>query len=272
MRAVPDLCQHRRRNLKQWTNKLVLKPLKPGNQGFSLIEVVISIGILMSLTIAVAGMLRSGFDVKAGLSMRAKTIHRLTVTMQKLSDDVQQTFFVPTTDDFRNGVARRTKSLFKIDKVLGNKLSLTTKTHHTIIAGKYESDLTLVVYELRDSKAHQGRKALYRGETTFIPEDLKESPPMRMLADDLKDVVYEFWNGEDWKNDRWDTGASDTRNRLPRLLRITIEAYARDWEEGDQGADDQQATEKLQTVVLLTEAANYPELKTQTSTIRWENL
>ena len=52
-------------------------------RGFSLIEVVITIGILMSLTLVVALMLRSGFDVKEGLSERAKMVHRLSVATSK---------------------------------------------------------------------------------------------------------------------------------------------------------------------------------------------
>ncbi len=245
-------------------------PRAPRQSGFYQIEVVISIGILMSLTVAVASMLRSGFDVKAGLSARAKVIHRLTVVMAKVGEDIEHTFFVSTKDTAKNGISRRTKGQFRIEKSSGDKLFLTTKTHKTIIAGKFESDLTFVVYELKESKTTPGQKALYRDETPYIPEDMKEEPPLRLLADDIKNITFECWDGDKWTKEPWDTGRGDWRNKLPRLVRVTVEAWARDFEEGV--AEDQQPTEMMMSVFYLSESWEYAELKEPAKTVKWDAL
>ena len=227
----------------------------------------------MSLTVAVASMLRGGFDVKAGLSSRAKVVHRLTTSLSRLSDDIEQTFFVSMASVPKNGISRRTRGIFKVEKAGGtDKLSLTTKTHRPIVAGKYESDLTFVVYELRDSKTSPGRKSLYRGETNYIPEDFKEPPPMRLLAEDVKTFTIEYWTGERWSKDAWDSTRGDWINKIPKLVRITLEANAKDYEEGDPIPEDQQPTEQMMTVVLIADSWEYKELKDQDKSIKWGNL
>ncbi len=105
--------------------------------GFSLLEIVITIGILMSLTIAVASMLRSGFDVKAGLSQKSKVSHRLSVAMQRVANDIQHSFFVSTKSSHKNGIGRQMKTIFKIDKIgaKGDKLLLTTAAWRSLARG-----------------------------------------------------------------------------------------------------------------------------------------
>lgn len=244
--------------------------------GFSLIEVVITIGILMSLTIAVASMLRAGFEVREGLSERAKVMHRLSVVMEKVSDDLQHAFFVSAKDTAKNGIGRTTKSVFKIEKGIGaggDKLSLTTKTHRAMRAGAFETDLTYVVYHVLESKDVPGRLDLYRGETPFIPGDLRDDPPMRLLARNISGLILQPWTGDSWSNEYWDTGRGDTRNLLPKLVRVTVSAWLHDRVEGE-GADEQleRETETMQTAIYLSDSWEYKELKSQLSTIKWSNL
>ena len=88
----------------------------------------------------------------------------------------------------------------------------------------------------------------------------------------IKNLTIETWTGDKWSKDPWDTGRGDWRNRLPKLVRITIEAYAKDYEENDPIPEDQQPTETMTTVVIPTESWEYTELKEQDKTVRWENL
>jgi hypothetical protein len=252
-----------------------MKPARGSQAGFSLIEVIITLGILMSLTIAVASMLRSGFEVRQGLSQRAKVVHRLSVAINKISADVQEAFFVSPKDNVKNDIGRRTKGVFKLDKQgSGDRLALTTKTHQANRAGANEADLTYVVYELRDAKDSPGRKDLFRGEAPYIPEDLKDEPPLRLLARGIKSFVVTTWNGDRWMaNDYWDTGRGDTRNRLPRLVKIQLEAYADD-RVADDGQDDRadQAVEQIQTVVYVEDSWEYGDIKEQNKSIKWDQL
>lgn len=245
------------------------------SRGFTLIEVVITVAILMSLTIAIASMLKSGFEVKSGLSEKAAMLHRLSVAMDKIAKDVQFTFYVSLKDADKNGIDRKMKTVFKIEKGSpGDKLTLTTKTHQAIRSGAAESEFTYVIYDLKDSQDQPGRKDLYRAETPAIPLDLKDEPPMRLLAKNIKAVTYEFWRGDEWvKNDYWDTGRGETRNILPKLVKITVEAYLHEAKEGDvRDESTDAATDKLSTVVYIEDSAPYPELKQGAKTVKWSTM
>ena len=254
-----------------------VRPLKPEWQrGFSLIEVVITIAILMTLTVAVAMMMRNGFDIRQGLSDKARVIHRLTVSMEKIANDLQHAIYISPRDGDRNGIDRTVKTVFKVEKsgINGDKLWFMTMTHRPILANSYESDLTMVVYQLKDSKSAAGRQDLYRAETPVIPIDIKEEPPGHLLAANVKSFVIECWTGERWSKDGWDTGRGETRNLIPRLVRITIEAFVRDREDGD-GQDSSavdQGTEKLSSVIYLTRAGEFAELKEPDKNIKWGTL
>jgi type II secretory pathway component PulJ len=146
-------------------------------KGFSLLEVVIALGFLMTLTVAVTTMLRAGFDVKEGLSQRARVLHRMSVAMDKVARDLEHVFLVPPKDTLRNGIGRSTKTVFAIEEGGDtDRLLMTTKSKRPRIKGKPESDLTFIVYEIGDAKDIPGRKNLYRAESSVIPLDLKEEP------------------------------------------------------------------------------------------------
>ncbi len=252
------------------------QPVTNAQAGFSLIEVVITVAILMTLTIAVAVMMRNGFDVRQGLSDRARVLHRLTVSMEKIGNDLQHTIFVSTKDGDRNGIDRTVKTVFKVEKsgVNGDKLWFTTMTHQPLLANAYESDLTMVVYTLKDSKTAAGRQDLYRAETPVIPLDVKEEPTMRLLASGVKSFTVECWNGDRWSKDAWDTGRSETRGLIPRLVKITIEAYVQDRFDGD-GQDQASAdlqTEKINSVIYLTRSEEFAEIKDRDKNIKWGTL
>jgi type II secretion system protein J len=240
--------------------------------GFTLIEVVITVAILMSLTIAIASMLKSGFDVKQGLSEKAAMLHRLSVVMDKVARDVQFAFYVSLKDADKNGIDRKMKTVFRIEKGSpGDKLALTTKTHLAIRSGAPEAEFTYVIYELKDSRDQPGRKDLYRAETPSIPLDLRDEPPMRLLAKNIKALTFEFWRGDDWsRSDYWDTNRGETRNLLPKLVRITVEAWLHEAKEGmERDEATESATDKLTTVVYIEDSGPYAELKQQAKSIKW---
>jgi len=239
--------------------------------GFSLLEVVITIAILMTLTVGVASMLKAGFEVREGLGERAKTLHRLSVAVSKLSDDLQHAFLVSQKDQIRGGIDRNMKTVFRLEKSLGDKLSMTTMTHRALQISAYESEFTFVVYQLKESKDAPGRKDLCRAETPVIPLDLKEEPPTTLLAHGIKTFTLEAWTGDRWSKDAWDSARSETRNIMPKMVRVTIEAYLHD-RAGAQGSDVaglDEAVLTINTVVYLNGATDFVEMKEPDKSMRW---
>ncbi len=244
--------------------------MRMAKSGFTLLEVIITLGILAFLTVAVTTMMRASFDVRASLAENDQVTHRLSIAMQKISDDLQDAYIISSKDLARLVLDRRTQTIFKIDKAGDvDKLYLTTMTHRARLSSSAESDQTYVAYEMVDDKKNANFKHLYRGEAPFIPSEFKENPPMRILAKYIKSFRIKPWRGDDWSNDRWDSTKGDTKDKLPRMAVVEIEAYARDPSEeaGDTFKEDD--TVSMKTVIFLTRSIEYAEIKQRSNSIRW---
>jgi len=240
--------------------------------GFSLLEVMITMSILLGLVVGVATMLRSSIDVKTALARDARITHRLSTAITHIAWDLEHAFVVGLNDTSRGGSERRFKTIFKIDKSGDtDKLYLTTTGNTPGLPGLPDSDTAYVVYEVKDAPDSIGRKHLYRGVTLATRDDLKEDPPMKIFVRDIKVFRVIPWRGDDWSTDRWDSGRGEWRDRLPSMVRVEIETWNDDDELPVQNADGSSApnTVGVKTVVAIQQAKGMKELKQPTNSVKW---
>jgi len=243
--------------------------------GFTLLEVAITIGILMTLTLAVTELLSANLEIRGRVSQSGKVSHRLSSAMERLSYDVSHAFVLTKTEETYRKSDRR-PTLFSFD-TRGNssELKMTTTGHRPLIANAKESDLTYIVYRVEEDPEFPGFSNLYRGELPFIPKSLKEDPPMRIVARFVKALRIEAWRGDRWVKDRWDTTRSDTKSQLPQLIKMEVDG----WLVQPLDAEDAQATdvekapvETYSTVVHVPAGSGFVEDKSAASTIPWGRL
>jgi prepilin-type N-terminal cleavage/methylation domain-containing protein len=246
---------------------------KPSQSGFSLLEVMIAISILLALVIGVSTMLRSTVDLKMSLARDSRITHRLTIAMTRVAWDVEHAFLVGLNDTSRGGSERQFKSIFKIDKSGDNdRLSLTITGNISGVPGSPQGDTAYVVYEVRDAQDSPGRKHLYRGVATATRDDLKDDPPMKIFVRNIKTFRMLAWKGDDWSTDRWDSSRGEWRDKLPQMVRIEIETWNEDDEIPRQNPLDVNADSNVvavKTVVAIQQARGMKELKQPSNTVKW---
>lgn len=240
--------------------------------GFTLLEVMITMGILLTLVIAVATMLRSSIDVKQALAREARVTHRLSLAVHSLTWDIEHAFITGLNDEQRGGANRRFKTIFKVEKGgETDKLFLSTMGHRPMKAGSFESSTSYVVYEVRDAKDSPGRRHLYRGVSPLVLDDLKQDPKMQVVVRNIKSFKVIPWRGDEWSNDRWDSSRGEWRDKLPHMVRIEVET----WSEGDDDVTEETAqtattgTVAVKTVVHIPHARFMKELKQPPTSPRW---
>ena len=239
--------------------------------GFTLIEFLITMGILLSLTIASTTMLRSGIDLREATAERSRVTSRISRAMLQVVRDLENAYIVPTTDTDRGIQERKHLTVFKLEKSgEHDKISLTTFSNDQKRPDMAESDIAYVVYEAKDSVDITGRKDLYRSALPFLLKDSKDTPQGDLLAKNIKSFKIIPWTGDSWSQDRWDSGRSETRNKLPHMVRIEIETWAEDpkADESVLGSNERPAV-ALKTIVRLPLATIIPEMKSQTGSIKW---
>lgn len=243
-----------------------------GQSGMTLLEILISIALLMTMTVATSSLLTNGIDMRFTLAQRSKVNHRLAIAMQRITEDLQHAFLLNfKRQEYLDYVTTRsTKSIFQVKPWDNNsELRLTTLTHRPRIASAHESDQTFVVYRIEKDKDNQ-RPHLLRGETSMIPTNFEDDVPMVILAKNIKALRIKPWNGEKF-DEEWNTGKSEWRDTLPRMVKIEVDAYTNelDDETAQYGENDPLTT--LRTVVMIPRAVDTKEMKERSKTLKWDH-
>ena len=235
--------------------------------GFTLLEVMITLTILVTMIYTISQLLRSSVDMRLALSQKDKITVKANRILNKLSYDISHSFLLSNLDSLRT--AGKGRTIFHIEKsVEGDSLRMTYQGHKPIRANSKESNLSYVVYRLKEAKKYPGRTHLYRGEFPRIPEDFKEDPPMRIFTNNVKSIKLEAWNGDDWVRDSWDSTSGDTKNKLPHMVRIEIILWSETPIEGVKEDESNQALDKYSTIVYLPNALDIDEVKERVNSLK----
>ncbi|NRA67970.1 MAG: hypothetical protein HRU19_26040 [Pseudobacteriovorax sp.] len=233
--------------------------------GLTLLEVIFAIMILLTLTIAAAQMIRTGVDVQISLSERARVQHRLDVSIQKITSDLEHAFMVNRKRAETFYTERRFKTHFSIDQQSNSAiLKLTTMNNKPTVAASRESDQNFVIYKI-ERDLETGLSNLVRAESDYIPNDFDVELPFKLLAKNIKSLQIEAWNGDRWVEE-WDSDKSDFRDLLPHMVTIKIEAFALDYPEGERASEpERDPVEVLRTIVFIPSSGGGKEPKSRPS-------
>lgn len=235
--------------------------------GLTLIEMILTMTILISLSIGSVMVIRNSLNLRDSLSSRNKLSHKLNTIMQKISYDLEHAYILSTKDAKTRPLKRSTKTIFERNN--DGSIRFTTTSHRASKANAPESDQTLVAYELRKDKENSGRMDLYRGETKVIPKRLKDDVPMQLLAKGVHKFEVIPWDGTKFDDGRWSSDRSDHRNQLPRLVKVHIEVLEIDDDIGDERAVEEIATSALTSVIYLQKSWGLDEHKEYSGGIKW---
>ncbi|MEI8026350.1 MAG: type II secretion system protein [Pseudomonadota bacterium] len=242
-------------------------------RGFTLIEVIVTVGIISTIMIAAVQILKSSLEMRQALSEKGLFAHRMNTTLRVLSQDIEHTWILSATMDQLQGRVRGTdpRSLFQFGSSQDGLLQLTTGSHVAQIADAKESDISYVTYEIKESKRYQGRTALYRGSAPRVPESFREPLKTELLADSIKAVKIEAWNGDSFVQE-WSNQKSDTRDKLPQMVRVSVTAWNDVPEEGQedkalQGGDAYLTS--FSTTIFLPYSSRLKELKERVKSVNF---
>ncbi len=230
--------------------------------GFTLLEVLMSLGILTSMVVAISSMIRSNFDVREGVSNQNRVTHRLNIALERITRELAEAYVVPVQDYDRGIVTSRNMgTLFRIEQGSQTNLTFTTLGYRSIRRNSGESDVALVSYKIVSDTQIPGRSHLYRTVKAFLDADLKELPEGELFVRNIKSLELEFWRGDGWSKDQWDSGRSDTRGLTPHLVKVSVEAWTDDLGPEDKAEAFHEQTVKASTIVYLSYSGDLKELK-----------
>ena len=171
-------------------------------KGFTLIEVMVSISIL----VAMGALLYSSFALMARgqkTTFRLQERHHAArVAMNRMTREVSMAFISKHV----NAEEPRSKSVFLGDR---NKMMFSTFAHQRRVKEARESDQATVEYFLKSMSDRKG-KGLYRRSKTTPGDDPEKGGRVELMLAGVNSLEFEYWDrmDEDWDN-TWEVTSDD---------------------------------------------------------------
>jgi prepilin-type N-terminal cleavage/methylation domain-containing protein len=249
--------------------------------GFTLIEIVIAIGILASLSLYAVTALTNQIETRNKLQQSNEVIHAAHAAMMRLTDDIRHAYMLSGNEEQAalSNSDRVGRPMFVLKDV--PRLLLMTQAHQSLIANKPESNLAYAQYVVcpdpsapsevcKDRDSYNGPKQLVRvvdPTITKVADDSFISGVSQVLVNDLKELKLKAWNGQDFLTD-WNTERSDFGKKLPKMVKIELSVFMPKSSSFMALPEDENAASErdrpsltLSTIVYLMYTAGQADLK-----------
>lgn len=257
--------------------------------GFTLIEIVISVGIIASLSLYAVSAMSNQIETRNRLQQSNDAIHSAHSAMMRLTEDIRHAYYVSGNDEqaAKSNSDLIGRPMFVLNQI--PRLLFMTQAHQSLIANRPESNLAYVQYLVcPDSSAPSSvcktqdsgsqTKQLVRlvdPNVKKISDDAVVDGVSQVLVNDLKELKLSAWNGQDFIQD-WNTERSDFGRKMPKLVKIELTVFTpedplrKQLREENSGSQlPERASLTLSTMVYLMYTAGVTDLKEAKTEMNW---
>jgi general secretion pathway protein J len=186
--------------------------------GFTLVEVLIAVGIVASMAVMTIGSLRSLDRASEAAKLQDERYAGARVALARLSREVSMAFL---SDNYDKNRYREPLTLFvgRDDELL-----FTTMAHTRLYGNAKESDQSIVEYKLDSDPEHSGEKALFRREKPRLDDEPDRGGRTDLVADHITAFRLQYWDAKrkDWVKE-WSSKQTDHMKELPQRVRVELE-------------------------------------------------
>jgi general secretion pathway protein J len=196
-------------------------------QGFTLIEVMISLTLLMVVGASVGQSMATSFETKALVSEANDRYHEGRQIVTRIARELRMAFLRAEVP--REGREEDPAVVTRF-KGTGDEVYFASTAHVRLYAKTRESDQSEIAYFLKPGDRSEG----YRGQTLYRRESRRlDGKPDKggfiwPIVEGVKTLRFEYWDdtkeiGDDaWQRD-WDSHENEAEPLLPSRIRITLE-------------------------------------------------
>jgi general secretion pathway protein J len=206
------------------------------SRGFTLLEVMVSVGILGMIMVLVWSSTSQSLRSKDRTEARDLLFHSGQVALRKLADEIAVAFLTKDSTTPTAGVAAPSptaaaaaaqsnyKSFFiGEDRGERDALRFTSLSHMRLVRDSKESDQVRIAYDVVPHPEETDYFNLVRREQPWLDNTTEVEGRAFTLAEKIKGFEIEYYDERknDWGKE-WDTTKVDWKDRLPMAVRITI--------------------------------------------------
>jgi type II secretion system protein J len=243
-------------------------------RGFSLIELLLAISILASISVFAITMLGTQMENRNDIVRHNESQHVLHAAMTRIYEDLRHAYLPTQKDAIMGNASRR-----KVPPVLrqrSDSFYFTFQANRSFVRNTPVSNLGVVRYYTRKDPDNSRLTQLVRSLDTDMEENIEKSETSIdfVLVPDLKEFKVTWWDGSDFRSE-WDTDQSDTRGYLPKMAKIELSIYMEltneekvKLEEGSLSSD-QRTVLSADSVVYLLYSKPFEQIKPKSSDYSW---
>ncbi|MBN1960898.1 MAG: prepilin-type N-terminal cleavage/methylation domain-containing protein [Deltaproteobacteria bacterium] len=190
--------------------------------GFSLAEAMVAIAVLALIATLTYGTFSRAIDARERTEKITSHYNEIRQAMLRMTKEISQAFL----SRHKNCTEPRSDTLFIASQhSSGMRIDFTSFSHLKIKKDAAESDQNALSYYLDRDPDEANKLVLMRREKNRINEDLKADGHVDIIAHDIEELNFSFYNAkEDRWEDEWDTTSSNYKGRMPLFVRIEIKA------------------------------------------------
>ncbi len=191
------------------------------SRGFTLVEVMIAIGITAVVGALVAGAFQRTYAAKELTEAQDERFSSARVALTRMSRELTQAFL---SNDFDRKRYREALTLFVgKDRGAEDTLLFTTMSHTRFRRDAKESDQSVVEYGLDADTDRPGERALFRREKVHLDENPDRDGTRAKVCEHVVtfDVEYWDWKRQEWARE-WVSNGPDRSGTLPTRVKIRL--------------------------------------------------
>jgi general secretion pathway protein J len=196
-----------------------LAPPRP--RGFTLIEVMIAVGITAVMGVMVMGAFQRAYAAKELTESQDERFASARVTLTRMAREVSAAFL---SDHYDRKRFREPLTLFRgKDGGQRDSLLFATMSHERRVRDAKESDEALIEYVVESDPDHPGEQVLFRREKARIDDDPEHGGAKAVVCEHVStfDVEYWDWKRQEWVRE-WVTNSAERANQLPTRVKMKL--------------------------------------------------
>ena len=205
-------------------HKIHLPKTRRKEQGFTIIEVILAVGLLATVSVSLFVTMSRSFKVKDNLTVLSERYHEGRQVMRRITRELRMSFLKaqPPEEVQEEGPAVLTRFLGEEDEIY-----FANTAHIRLRSEGRESDQAEVAYFLKRPSYDTPYRGptLFRRESRRVDDRPEKGGSIWPVVDGVKTFKLEYWDdskeiGDNAWQRSWD---SDDNQLLPARVRVTLE-------------------------------------------------
>jgi len=194
------------------------RPALPPGRGFTLIELMVAIGITAAIAAMVAGSFARVDRASEVARAQGERFAAARLALTRMAREVSMAF---VSDHFDQSQFRDRPTLFRGRE---DDLLFSTMSHVRLYLDARESDQAQVEYTVESDPDHPGDQSLFRREKPRIDDEPDRGGRKEVLCDRVRGMKLQYWDRkrQEWVRE-WSTRSTDHASELPTRVRIELE-------------------------------------------------